>query len=125
MDKVCIRHLQSMDVSLEIIAADALDVEAMSQLIVHAHEKVPMGRIFLMTVISRDRMFSGMKQESFDDVYLFKVIALNILLRLVYPAALDSSQPLDLFLAMQDNQLIVHPSCTSYATCSFFFNRNT
>ena len=89
MDKVCIRHLQSMDVSLEIIAADALDVEAMSQLIVHAHEKAPIGGIFLMTVVSRDGMFSGMKQESFDEVYLSKVIALNTLLRLVDPAALD------------------------------------
>ena len=89
MDKVYIRHLQSMDVSLEIIAADALHVEAMSQLIVHAHEKAPIGGIFLMTVVSRDGMFSGMKQESFDEVYLSKVIALNTLLRLVDPAALD------------------------------------
>ena len=89
MDKVYIRHLQSMDVSLEIIAADARDLEAMSQLIVHAHEKAPIGGVFLMTVVSRDGLFSGMKQESFDNVYFSKVIALNTLLRLVNPAALD------------------------------------
>ena len=89
MDKVYIRHLQSMDVSLEIIAADARDLEAMSQLIVHAHEKAPIGGIFLMTVVSRDGLFSGMKQESFDHVYFSKVIALNTLLRLVNPAAID------------------------------------
>lgn len=89
MDKVYIRHLQSMDVSLEIIAADARDLEAMSQLIVHAHEKAPIGGIFLMAVVSRDGLFSGMKQESFDHVYFSKVFALNTLLRLVNPAALD------------------------------------
>ena len=42
-----------------------------------------------MTVVSRDGLFSGMKQESFDNVYFSKVIALNTLLRLVNPAALD------------------------------------
>ena len=89
MDKVYIRHLQSMDVSLEIIAADALNLEAMSQLIVHAHKTAPIGGIFLMTVVSRDGLFSGMKQESFDHVYFSKVFALNTLLRLVNPAAID------------------------------------
>jgi hypothetical protein len=39
------------------------DIEAMSQLIVHAHEQAPIGGIFLMTVVSRDGLFSGMKQE--------------------------------------------------------------
>lgn len=41
-----------------------------------------------MTVVSRDGLFSGMKQESFDNVYFSKV-TLNTLLRLVNPAALD------------------------------------
>ena len=89
MDKVYIGHLQTMDVSLEIIAADASDSEAMSQLITHARETAPIGGVFLMTVVSRDGLFSGMKQESFDSVYFSKVIALNTLLHFVNPATLD------------------------------------
>ena len=89
MDKVYLRHLQLMDVSVEIIAADARSPEAMTPVIIHAHNTAPIGGIFLMTVVAHDGMFSGMKQASFDEVYFSKVFALNTLLRLVNPAAID------------------------------------
>ena len=89
MDKVYLRHLESMNVSVEVIAADARSPEAMSDVLVHADNTAPIGGIFLMTVVSHDGMFSGMKQESFDDVYVSKVTTLNTLLQLVNTAALD------------------------------------
>ena len=129
MDKVYIRHLQSMDVSLDIIAADARDLEAMSQLIIHAHEKAPIGGIFLMTVVSRDGLFSGMKQESFDHVYFSKVIALNTLLRLVNPAALDFLLLFSTIGSVFGNAgQSAYCASQLYVICnfsSFFFLRNT
>ncbi|KAF9461490.1 hypothetical protein BDZ94DRAFT_1263481 [Collybia nuda] len=89
MDKVYLRHLQTMGVHMDIIAADARNAEEMTGVITHAIDTAPVGGIFLMTVVSRDGMFSGMKQESFDEVYFSKVIALHTLLRLVNPAALE------------------------------------
>ena len=89
MDKVYLCHLESMGVSVEIIAADARSPEDMTTVIVHAHNTAPIGGIFLMTVVSHDGMFSGMKQESFDDVYVSKVTTLNTLVHIVNPAALD------------------------------------
>ena len=89
MDKVYLRHLQSMDVTIDIIAADAGNGEEMTKVVIHAHNTAPIGGIFLMTVVSHDGMFSGMKQESFDSVYFSKVIALHTLLHIVNPASLD------------------------------------
>ena len=89
MDKVYLRHLQSMEVSVDIIAADALNGEAMTGVIVHAAKTAPIGGIFLMAVVSHDGMFSGMKQASFDSVYFSKVISLHTLLQIISPAALD------------------------------------
>jgi len=89
MDKVYLRHLQLMDVSVDVIAADARSPEGMRDVIVHADNTAPIGGVFLMTVVSHDGMFSGMKQASFDEVYFSKVIALNTLLRIVNPSALD------------------------------------
>jgi hypothetical protein len=47
-------------------------------------------------------------------IYFSKVFALNILLRLVNPAALDFLlfSTIGSVSAMQDNQLILHPNCT-------------
>ncbi|KAF8800384.1 hypothetical protein BYT27DRAFT_7148677 [Phlegmacium glaucopus] len=89
MDKVYLRHLQVMDVSVDVIAADARSAEDMTDVMVHANNTAPIGGVFLMTVVPRDGMFSGMKQESFDDVYFSKVIALETLLNIVDPAMLD------------------------------------
>ncbi|KAF8800322.1 hypothetical protein BYT27DRAFT_6834852 [Phlegmacium glaucopus] len=89
MDKVYLRHLQLMDVTMDVIAADARSGEDMTGVVVHANNTAPIGGVFLMTVVSHDGMFSGMKQESFDDVYFSKVIALHTFLKIVNPAALD------------------------------------
>ena len=53
-----------MNVSVEVIAADARSPEAISDVLVHADNTAPIGGIFLMTVVSHDGMCSGMKQES-------------------------------------------------------------
>lgn len=89
MDKVYLRHLELMGVTVDIMAADARSPEAMTEVIVHAHDTAPIGGVFLMTVVSHDGLFSGMKQASFDEVYFSKVFSLNTLLRLVDPATLD------------------------------------
>ena len=64
MHNVYLRHLQLMNVSVEVIAADARSPEAISDVLVHADNTAPIGGIFLMTVVSHDGMCSGMKQES-------------------------------------------------------------
>lgn len=89
MDLMYLHHLKSVNVGVEVVAADARNREEMVAVIDRANEIAPIGGIFLMTVVLRDAAFSRLTQESFDDVYLSKVHVLNTLLSCVNPADLE------------------------------------
>ena len=89
MDLMYLHHLKLENVEVEVVAADARNREEMVAVIDRANEIAPIGGIFLMTVVLRDAAFSHLTQESFDDVYLSKVHALNTLLSCVSPADLE------------------------------------
>ena len=89
MDLIYLHHLKLANVKVEVVAADARNREEMVAVIDRANEIAPIGGIFLMTVVLRDAAFSHLTQESFDDVYLSKVHALNTLLSCVSPADLE------------------------------------
>jgi len=82
-------YLRSSDISVRVLPADAGKRQDMETVIVRANEMAPIGGIFLMTVVSRDGLFSSMDQKAFDDVYFSKVRTLKTILSCVNPATLD------------------------------------
>jgi hypothetical protein len=89
VDSQYLYYLRSSGVSVNVLAADAGKEKDMTTVVIRANEMAPVGGIFLMTVVSRDGLFSSMDQRSFDDVYLSKVQTLNTILACIDPATLD------------------------------------
>lgn len=88
-DLMILHHLRSAGVSVEAIAANALSQEETVSVINGIDKVAPVGGIFLMTLVLRDGTFAQLNQESFNDVYLSKVHALNTLLTCIDPTSLD------------------------------------
>ena len=89
VDSQYLYYLRSSGVSVNVLAADAGKERDMKTVMIRANEMAPIGGIFLMTVVSRDGLFSSMDQRSFDDVYLSKVQTLNTVLACIDPTTLD------------------------------------
>lgn len=89
VDLICINHLRLSDVSVTVLAKDASKRRDMATVIACGNEMAPIGGILVMTVVSRDGIFSDMDQEAFDDVYLSKVKTLDTILSSVYATNLD------------------------------------
>lgn len=89
VDSQYLYYLRSSGVSVDVLAADAGKEQDMTAVMIRANEMAPVGGIFLMTVVSRDGLFSSMDQRSFDDVYLSKVQTLNTILACIDPETLD------------------------------------
>ena len=89
VDSQYLYYLRSSGVSVDVLAADAGKEKDMTTVMNRANEMAPIGGIFLMTVVSRDGLFSSMDQRSFDDVYLSKVDTLDTILTCIDPETLD------------------------------------
>jgi hypothetical protein len=89
VDSQYLYYLRLSGVSVKVFAADAGKERDMTTVMIRANEMASIGGIFLMTVVSRDGLFSSMDQRSFDDVYLSKVQTLNTILTCIDPATLD------------------------------------
>ena len=89
VDSQYLYYLRSSGVLVNVLAADAGRERDMATVLLRANEMAPVGGIFLMTVVSRDGLFSSMDQGSFDDVYLSKVQTLNTILACIDPETLD------------------------------------
>ena len=89
VDSQYLYYLRSSGISVNVLVADAGKQKGMTTIMIKANEMAPVGGIFLMTVVTRDGLFSSMDQRSFDDVYLSKVQTLNTILDCIDPATLD------------------------------------
>lgn len=89
VDRMHIQYLRLAGLKIDVVAANATSDREMATVIKKASEQVPIGGVFMMTVVLRDAKFANLLQDSFDDVYDSKVVVLNTLLACIRPEALD------------------------------------
>lgn len=105
-------------VSIKVLAADALDPNAMRNVFSTAESLAPIGGVFLMSVVLRDDQFLQMDKEKFDTVIKSKIGALNVIRELIDISKLDF-----LFLFSSTAALFFNPGQTNYNTAQAYFNR--
>ena len=106
------------DVTIKVMAADALNPAAMSDVLDTARSLGPIGGIFLMSVVLRDDQFMKMDKEKFDTVMQSKIGALNVLRELVDLDTIDF-----LFLFSSTAALFFNPGQVNYNAAQAYFNR--
>lgn len=106
------------DVTIKVMAADALKPEAMQDVFDTASSLGPIGGVFLMSVVLRDDQFLQMDKEKFDTVVQSKIGALNVVRNLIDISKLDF-----LFLFSSTAALFYNPGQANYNAAQAYFNR--
>ena len=106
------------DVTIKVMAADALNPSAMNDVFDTARSLGPIGGIFLMSVVLRDDQFMKMDKEKFDTVVKSKIGALNVVRELIDIQTLDF-----LFLFSSTAALFFNPGQANYNAAQAYFNR--
>ncbi|KAL4401619.1 fatty acid synthase [Malassezia pachydermatis] len=106
------------NVTIKIMAADALSPNAMKDVFDTASSLGPLGGVFLMSVVLRDDVFMQMDQEKFETVINSKIGALNVIRETINIDDLDF-----LFLFSSTAALFFNPGQANYNAAQAYFNR--
>ncbi|WFC97961.1 Type I Iterative PKS [Malassezia yamatoensis] len=106
------------DVTIKVMAADALNPVAMNDVFDTARSLGPIGGVFLMSVVLRDDQFMRMDKEKFDTVVKSKIGALNVVREILDINSLDF-----LFLFSSTAALFFNPGQANYNAAQAYFNR--
>ena len=104
--------------TIKVMAADALNKDAMQDVVDTARSLGPIGGIFMMSVVLRDDQLLNMDEEKFQTVTRSKIGALNVVRELVDIETLDF-----LFLFSSTAALFFNPGQANYNAAQTFFNR--
>ncbi|PKI83018.1 Type I Iterative PKS [Malassezia vespertilionis] len=106
------------DVTIKVMAADALNPQAMRDVFDTAETLAPIGGVFLMSVVLRDDQFLNMDKEKFDTVMQSKIGALNVV-----QSQLDITKLDFFFLFSSTAALFFNPGQANYNAAQTYFNR--
>ncbi|WFD29597.1 Type I Iterative PKS [Malassezia sp. CBS 17886] len=106
------------NVTIKVMAADALNPTAMRDVFDTASGLAPLGGVFLMSVVLRDDQILNMDKEKFDTVVQSKIGALNVIRNTIDISKLDF-----LFLFSSTAALFFNPGQVNYNTTQAYFNR--
>lgn len=113
-----VRDPKYPNVTIKVMAADALSPEAMRDVFMTARSLGPLGGVFLMAVVLRDEQLLHMDKEKFDTVIRSKIGALDVLRSTINIDELDF-----LFLFSSTAALFFNPGQANYNAAQTYFNR--